>query len=109
MPKLNKTDETVLENFGFEFSEVPEIQITRTSKHEARWEAAKAMCKKFPGQTLKVIEYDKKATAYQTARGINNGENKSFLEDYAEFTAVAKETEQGSDVYGIWLSYNGEG
>jgi hypothetical protein len=109
MPRLSRADENVVSEFGFEFSTPPAIAITRSSKYEAMWEAAKELVQKFPGQTLKVIEYDKKGTAYQTARAINNGENKAFKHDYESFVAkAARVNEEDENTYAIWLTFKPE-
>jgi hypothetical protein len=108
MAKMSASDSRTLEEFGFEFSAPPEIAISRRSKHEAMWEAAKELCSKYPGQSLKVIEYDKRTTAYQTARAINNGANKAFTEDFHEWTAKASVLSADEpDTFAIWLTYNG--
>lgn len=115
MPRLGKTDQTTVEEFGFEFSTPPENAGTRTSKLDERWEAARELCLKFPGQSLKVISYEKQSQPYNIAKAINNGEHRSFKDDAADWTAVArKETvtdpeneEETVEQYSVWLTYNG--
>jgi hypothetical protein len=105
MPRLNNTDAKTVEEFGFEFSAPPEIPIVRKSKHEELWENAKALCDKFPGQSLRVLTYTNKGTAYQTAKAINNGDNKAFKEDYLLYTARASQVSvDDKDTFGIWLT-----
>ena len=110
MPRLGKQDEKVVEEFGFEFSAPPENAGTRVSKLDERWEAARALCLKFPGQTLKVISYDKPSQPYNIAKAVNNGEHRSFKDDAASWTAVARKEEIEGDepVWSVWLTYNGE-
>lgn len=107
MARMTKADEAALAEFGFDFSEPPAVKHTRRGKHHDRWEAARALCERFPGQALKVIEYDKNSTAYTAARAVNNGDNKVFAKDYSDWKAAAGpiEYEDGSVSYGIWLTY----
>jgi hypothetical protein len=116
MPRLNKTDEKVMEEFGFQFSSPPENAGTRSSRYDEMWEAARNVCMKFPGQSLLVITYDKPSQPYNTAKAINNGEHRSFKDDSASWTAVARkfdvpnedESVEPESRCGIWLTYNGE-
>lgn len=114
-PRLNKTDQGLAESFGFEFSTPPENAGTRTSKYDERFEAARTLCLKFPGQSLKVVSYDKPSQPYNMAKAINNGEHRSFKDDSANWTAVARkeevidpESEETVEQWSVWLTYNGE-
>lgn len=106
MAKLNKTDAALVEDFGFDFSEPPAKSSTRRGKHDERWQAAKALAMKFPGQSLKVLSYSQPSQPYNIAKAINNGENRNFVDDSGSFTAVAGKV--ADDEYAIWLTYNGE-
>lgn len=109
MPRLNKQDTATLEAFGFDFGAPPEREITRKSKHHDRWEAAKVLCEKFPGESLKVIEFTNASSAYQNAKAINNGEHKSFKGNDGTWGAVAAMLgEHADEGYGIWLTYQGD-
>ncbi len=57
MARLSRADEEALEEFGFSFEEPPEVDSTRRSRYEPMWEAAKALCEKAPGKSLKVRSY----------------------------------------------------
>jgi len=116
MPRLAKADEKVMSDFGFQFSAPPESAGTRASKYDEMWEAARSICLKFPKQTLMVTSYDKQSQPYNIAKAINNGEHRSFKDDSASWTAVARKFEVPSEDesvepevrWGIWLTYNGE-
>lgn len=115
MPRLAKADQSLVDDFQFEFSTPPESAGTRTSKLDERWEAARTLCLKFPGQTLKVISYDKPSQPYNLAKAINNGEHRSFKNDATSWTAVARkelvidpESEEEVPQWSVWLTYNGE-
>jgi len=101
-PRLNQTDTKVVESYGFEFAEPPEQEGTRRSRYDEMWSAAKELCLKFPGQTLKVRNYNNASTAYNEAKSINNGEHRMFIpeegHDANEWTAKAvKNTEVLND------------
>lgn len=109
MPRLTNKESATLEEFGFEFGAPPERHITRRSKHHERWEAAKTLCQKYPGQSLKVIEFTNASSAYQNAKQINNGEHKSFPGNDGTWAAVAAMLgEHADEGYGIWLTYQGD-
>lgn len=114
-PRLSKADETVLNEFEFEFSEPPDKYGPRRSKNDERFSAARAICMKYPGKTLKVTSYDKQSQPYNIARAINNGEHRIFEGDNEkDWLAVAGkdfyEDDEGNEVerYSVWLTYNGE-
>jgi hypothetical protein len=111
---MSKADTAVLEEFNFEFSAPPARSHTRKGKHYERWVAARALCEKNPGSTLKVMEYKNQGSAYQTAKSINNGEHRVFLADAGNWTAVAAplppfinedDEEESREGYGVWLTY----
>lgn len=106
MPKVNKSDATVLETLGLEFGTPPERDNTRRSKHDERWQAARDLTMKYPGQSLRVLTYNQASQPYSIAKAINNGEHRYFAEDSENFTAVAAKNEDST--YSIWLTYNGE-
>src|SRR6476469_2035153 len=102
MPRLTKQEQTLVDEFEFEFSAPPEKTSTRRGKHDERWQAAKALTMKNPGQALKVLTYSQPSQPYNIAKAINNGENRNFLDDAADFTAVAGKV--ADDEYAIWLT-----
>lgn len=106
MPRLSQKDQQALDELGLEFGTPPEKSNTRRSKHDEKWQAARDLTMKFPGQSLKVLTYAQASQPYSIAKNINNGEHRYFEDDYEEFTAVAAKNEDGT--YSIWLTYNGE-
>jgi len=117
-PRLAKADTELIETFEFEFSEPPAKEGTRKSKLDERFEAARTLCMKFPGKTLKVVTYEKQGQPYALARAINNGDHRSFKDDFADWKAVAgkevigdNEEEPGSEqeVWSVWLTYEPKG
>lgn len=105
-PKIKQTDLNVAEELGLEFSAPPERDNTRRSKHDERWQKARELTMKYPGQTLKVLTYAQASQPYSIAKSINNSEHRYFKEDGDQFKAVAGKDE--NDTYSIWLTYNGE-
>jgi hypothetical protein len=112
MPRTSKTDEKVMSEYGFEFSTPPENSGTRASKYDELFEAARELCLKFPGQSLKVVTYEKQSQPYNIAKAINNGEHRSFKDDAADWVAVARKIEtevEDSDEpkveWAVWLTY----
>ena len=91
MGNRKQTDEiaTVVDEFGFEFSEPPAKTEQRKGKHDDRYVAARKVCQAHPGKALKVIEYNSPSNAYNYAKAINNGEHRLFKEDYQAWTADA--------------------
>lgn len=108
MARLPANLQAQVEEFGFEFSEVPEVTHTRRSKYAEMWEAAKEVTRRNPGKALRVREWEQASQPYNIAKQINNGDRKEFEGNDAseEFTAVAAKTE--NDTYAIWLTYNGQ-
>lgn len=100
MPRLNKGDEKVVEQYGFLFATPPEKNSTRRSRYDEMWEAARELCKKFPNQTLKVRVHNNASAAYEDATKVNNGEKRNFAADYEEWVAVAAPSADENDVYG---------
>ena len=105
-PKIRQTDLNVVESFDMEFGAPPERDTSRRSKHDERWQAARDLTMKYPGQSLRVLTYNQPSQPYSIAKSINNGEHRYFKEDSESFTAVAAKNDDGS--YSIWLTYNGE-
>lgn len=105
-PKIKQNDATLAESLGLEFGTVPEKDTSRRSKHDERWQTARDLVQKYPGQSLKVLTYNQASQPYSIAKSINNGEHRYFREDAANFTAVAAKNEDGT--YSVWLTYNGE-
>lgn len=110
MPRLNKGDQAVVDEFGFEFSEPPERANTRRGKHFERWEKAKEVAQKYPGNSLKVLTFNQASSAYSTAKQINNNEHRQFENDPQVWVAVAgpDATEENEHQHAIWLTYNGQ-
>lgn len=115
MARLSKADNALIEQYDFEFTPPPERDRSRKGKHYERWVAARSLCEKNPGNTLKVMEYKNQGSAYQTAKQINNGEHKVFATDSGNWTAVAaplpplydeNDEEYMRDGYGVWLTYS---
>jgi hypothetical protein len=119
-PRLNKTQEKVVEEFGFSFvDEVPEVDRSRVSKYDAMWEAARNLCARFPNKPLLVRVHNNKSQAYEEAKKVNNGEKRLFKTDFAEWRAVAAPSNREDDVYpedhelhgqrmtGVYLTYLG--
>lgn len=104
-PKIKQADLNVAESLGLEFGTPPERDTTRRSKHDERWQAARELCQKYPGQALRVLTYNQPSQPYSIAKQINNGDHRYFTEDYAEFTAVAAKNHD-DNTYSIWLTYN---
>ena len=115
MPRLNQTDTKVAESFGFAFEEPPAQDGARRSRYDEMWTAAKELCEKFPGQTLKVRSYNNASTAYNDAKGINNGDHRMFTveegHDATEWTAKAVKNaevlnEKGEPTFDMYLVRN---
>jgi hypothetical protein len=111
MARLNRTDEALVEEFGFTFEEPPEVDSTRRSRYEPMWEAAKALCEKNPGRSLKVRSYNNASTAYNDAKAVNNGEKKSFAGEGDHWLAVAVKNEEvlnekDEPTYDLYLKRN---
>ncbi|HET7713330.1 MAG TPA: hypothetical protein VFK94_02745 [Patescibacteria group bacterium] len=112
MARLSKADEEALESFGFEFAEPPEKEDSRRSRYDEMWAAAKTLCEKNPGKSLKVRSYNNASTAYNDAKAINNAEHRMFSDgEPADWTAVAvKNTEVLNDkdepTYDLYLKRN---
>lgn len=110
-PRLNKAQQEILTEFGFEFSAPPEkaAHASRSSRYDNHWSNAKAILETMPGVQMKVRVYNSASAAYADAKKINNGEHRQFLEDGANWTAVAArdnvEYEDEKERYAIWLSY----
>jgi hypothetical protein len=94
MPRLSRSDEEALEGFGFVFEEPPEQENTRRSRYDEMWDAAKTLCEKMPGKSLKVRSYNNASTAYNDAKGINNGEKKAFEGEGDKWLAVATKNDE---------------
>lgn len=105
-PKVREKDLAVAEEFGLEFGTPPEKDTSRRSKHDERYETARTLTMKYPGQSLKVLTYSQASQPYSIAKQINNGEHRHFKDDAAQFTAVAAKNEDGT--YSVWLTYNGD-
>jgi hypothetical protein len=112
MARLSKAEEEALETYGFVVEEPPEQDSTRRSRYEPMWDAARAVCQKMPGKSLKVRSYNNASTAYNDAKAINNGEKKGFedVEDGYKWTAVAGKNEdvlnaKDEPTYDLYLKY----
>jgi hypothetical protein len=110
MPRLSKSDEEALAEFGFEISEPPEQENTRRSRYEPMWDAARALCQKMPGKSLKVRSYNNASTAYNDAKAINNGEKRGFEDQGDQWLAVASKNEEvrndkDEPTYDLYLKY----
>lgn len=115
MPRLSKADESTVEEYGFSFTAPPERDGTRRSRYDEMWEAARTLCRKFPGQTLKVRTHNHPSSAYDDAKKINNGEKRLFAHDYKEWRAVAAPStdeseidDDGKPLTAVYLTYIGE-
>lgn len=94
MARLSKAEEEALESFGFSFEEPPEVDSTRRSRYDEMWDAAKSLCEKMPGKSLRVRSYNNASTAYNDAKAINNGEKKSFEGESDKWLAVATKNDE---------------
>ncbi len=113
MARLNRADEEALAEFGFEITEPPEVENTRRSRYEPMWDAARALCQKMPGKSLKVRSYNNASTAYNDAKAINNGEKKGFEDQGSNWLAVAVKNEEvlndkDEPTYDLYLKYTAE-
>jgi hypothetical protein len=111
MARLTKAEQTLVEEFGFEFAPIPERSNTRKGKYHDTFVAARTLCEKNPGQALRVLTADNPSQLYSMAKSINNGERSEFKADSAEWTAQAAKVtdeESGEEFYGLWLTYNGK-
>lgn len=108
MPKIKQNDATLAETLGLEFGTPPERTATRRSKHDERWNAARDLAAKYPGQSLRVLTYKQASQPYSIAKAINNGQHRYFTDndDMVLYKAVAAKNEDGS--YSVWLTYVGE-
>lgn len=109
MARLTSADEKALEEFGFVFEEPPEGEATRRSRYDPMWAAAKVLCEKNVGKSLKVRSYNNASTAYNDAKAINNGEKKQFEGEADQWTAVAVKNdevlnEKDEPTYDLYLS-----
>jgi hypothetical protein len=77
-PRVNKATQEALDTHGFEFAEVPERDVSRTSRYDEMWAAAIAVCVANPGRTLKARTYNNTSGASQDATKINNNEHRVF-------------------------------
>jgi hypothetical protein len=98
-PRLKQAEVAVVDQFGFEFAEAPERDRKRRSKYDDVWDAARNLCKQYPGRSLKVRTYNNSSSAYSDATAINNGEKKVFKDDFKEWEAVASESTNPEEVY----------
>jgi hypothetical protein len=108
MPRLNRTDAQTVEEYGFTFSAPPERTSTRKGKHHETFMAARSLCEKFPGQSLRVLSFENPSQAYSLAKQINNGDRSEFKDDSADWTAKSAKYvgDEGEDLYGLWLTYS---
>lgn len=108
MARLNKTQERLLEEFGFTVETPPEKDTSRRSKWDATWEAARDFCASSVGTTIRVRSYTNASMSYAEAKAINNGEHRHFKDDGSKWTAVASKTDEVDEddkpVYAIWLT-----
>lgn len=115
-PSLTKAERELMAELGMEFSEPPEVAITRRSKHAARYELVKTVARKNPDRKIKLFEWAQASQPYALAKAINNNDRKEFAvpEDAeGKFTAFAGPIPAWTDedevehpqVYAIWITY----
>ena len=116
-PKISKSDQEVIDAYGFEFSEPPVRERTRRSKYDDMWASAIALCQRFPHQSLKVRSYGNSSGAYSDAKKINDGAHRMFEEyEVGHFSATPAESEDPSEIdedgnkfWWIYLRFDPEG
>lgn len=115
-PRISVANQAVLDEFEFEFAEPPSKQATRLSKYDAIWEAARKVAMAYPGNALRVRQYNTSASAYNDAKAINNSEHRHFKDGKTNWTAVAAKTvdedgnvvmnDNGNPLFDLYLTYS---